>query len=127
MGAPRASLVVLLFWWAGRRDWRAGAVLAGVAAGYLPWFMYPERTMFFFYAVSFEPFLVLALVYCLGLVLGRRRPAVAPASGVLVVGLFVVAAVLVSAFFYPVWTGRADPVPAMALPDVDAVLDLGAG
>ena len=47
----------------GRRDWRAGAVLAGVAAGYLPWFMYPERTIFFFYAMSFEPFLVLALVY----------------------------------------------------------------
>ncbi|MFP5312711.1 MAG: dolichyl-phosphate-mannose--protein mannosyltransferase, partial [Actinomycetes bacterium] len=65
------ALVVLLFWWAGRRDWRAGAVLAGIAAGYLPWFLYPERTMFYFYAVSFEPFLVLALVYCLGLVLGR--------------------------------------------------------
>ncbi len=41
------SLVILLFWWAGRRDWRAGAILAGVAAGYLPWFMYPERTMFY--------------------------------------------------------------------------------
>jgi dolichyl-phosphate-mannose-protein mannosyltransferase len=65
------ALVILLFWWAGRRDWRAGAVLAAVASGYLPWFMYPERTMFFFYAVSFEPFLVLALVYCLGLVLGK--------------------------------------------------------
>ncbi len=42
------SLVVLLFWWAGRRDWRAGAILAGVGAGYLPWFLYPERTMFYF-------------------------------------------------------------------------------
>ena len=84
------SLVVLLFWWAGRRDWRAGAVLAGVAAGYLPWFLYPDRTMFFFYAVSFEPFLVLALVYCLGLVLGRRTdPPWRRRSGLYLVALFV--------------------------------------
>jgi dolichyl-phosphate-mannose--protein O-mannosyl transferase len=101
------SLVVLLFWWAGRRDWRAGAVLAGVGSGYLPWFMYPERTMFFFYAVSFEPFLVLALVYCLGLVLGKSTdPPWRRRSGLYGVVLFVVAALLISAFFYPVWTAE---------------------
>jgi dolichyl-phosphate-mannose-protein mannosyltransferase len=99
------ALVILLFWWAGRRDWRAGAVLAAVASGYLPWFMYPERTMFFFYAVSFEPFLVLALVYCLGLVLGKTTdPPWRRRSGLYGVALFLVAAVLVSSFFYPVWT-----------------------
>ena len=100
-------LGVLLFWWAGRRDWRAGAILAAVAAGYLPWFLYPERTMFFFYAVSFEPFLVLALVYCLGLVLGQRTdPPWRRRSGLYLVALFVVTAVVVSAFFYPVWTAE---------------------
>ncbi|MCA4133583.1 dolichyl-phosphate-mannose--protein mannosyltransferase [Arthrobacter sp. M4] len=102
-----ASLAVLLFWWAGRRDWRAGAILCGVAAGYLPWFMYPDRTMFFFYAISFEPFLILALVYCLGLVLGRPDdPPWRRRSGLYGVALFVVLAVVVSAFFYPVWTGE---------------------
>ncbi|MFF2316641.1 dolichyl-phosphate-mannose--protein mannosyltransferase [Arthrobacter sp. NPDC058097] len=101
------SLVILLFWWAGRRDWRAGAVLAAVGSGYLPWFMYPERTMFFFYAVSFEPFLVLALVYCLGLVLGKTTdPPWRRRSGLYGVALFVVAAVLISSFFYPVWTAE---------------------
>jgi dolichyl-phosphate-mannose-protein mannosyltransferase len=101
------SLVILLFWWAGRRDWRAGAVLAAVGSGYLPWFMYPERTMFFFYAVSFEPFLVLALVYCLGLVLGKTTdPPWRRRSGLYGVALFLVAAVLVSSFFYPVWTAE---------------------
>jgi dolichyl-phosphate-mannose-protein mannosyltransferase len=101
------SLVILLFWWAGRRDWRAGAILAAVGSGYLPWFMYPERTMFFFYAVSFEPFLVLALVYCLGLVLGKTSdPPWRRRSGLYGVALFVVAAVLVSSFFYPVWTAE---------------------
>lgn len=104
------ALVILLFWWAGRRDWRAGAILAGVAAGYLPWFMYPERTMFTFYAVSFEPFLVLALAYCLGLVLGRRSdPPWRRRSGLYLVALFVVGAVLLSAFFYPIWTAEIIP------------------
>jgi dolichyl-phosphate-mannose-protein mannosyltransferase len=103
-------LGVLLFWWAGRRDWRAGAILAGIAAGYLPWFLYPDRTMFYFYAVSFEPFLILALAYCLGLVLGKRTdPLWRRRSGLYVVALFVVTAVVVSAFFYPVWTAETIP------------------
>jgi dolichyl-phosphate-mannose-protein mannosyltransferase len=101
------ALFVVLFWWAGRRDWRAGAILAGVAAGYLPWFMYPDRTMFYFYALSFEPFLVLALVYGLGLALGKSgAPPWRRRSGLYVVGLVVVLAVLLSAFFYPVWTAE---------------------
>ncbi|SDI22740.1 dolichyl-phosphate-mannose--protein mannosyltransferase [Arthrobacter cupressi] len=101
------ALAVLLFWWAGRRDWRAGAILAGVAAGYLPWFLYPERTMFFFYALSFEPFLVLALVYGLGRILGRPGdPQWRRLSGLYLVALIVVLAVLVSAYFYPVWTAE---------------------
>ncbi len=101
------ALVILLLWWAGRRDWRAGAILAGVAAGYLPWFMYPERTMFVFYAVSFEPFLVLALTYVLGLALGRSNdPPWRRRSGLYVVGLVVMLAVIATAFFYPVLTAE---------------------
>jgi dolichyl-phosphate-mannose--protein O-mannosyl transferase len=104
------SLAVLLFWWAGRRDWRAGAILAGAGAGYLPWFLYPERTMFYFYAISFEPFLVLALVYCLGLVLGRDTdPPWRRRSGLYLVALFVAGTVLLSAFFYPVWAAEVIP------------------
>ncbi len=103
-------LLVLLFYWIGRRDWRAGAILAGVAAGYLPWFMYPERTIFFFYSIVFLPFLILALTYCLGLVLGPANAAPARRTkGVLAVGLFVTAAVAVSAFFLPVWTSQTIP------------------
>jgi dolichyl-phosphate-mannose--protein O-mannosyl transferase len=104
------ALVVLLFWWAGRRDWRAGAILAAVGAGYLPWFMYPQRTMFTFYALSFEPFLVLALTYCLGLALGRPSdPPWRRRSGLYVVAIFVAGAVLLSAFFYPIWTAEVIP------------------
>ncbi|MCQ1951036.1 MULTISPECIES: dolichyl-phosphate-mannose--protein mannosyltransferase [Arthrobacter] len=104
------SLLLVLFYWAGRRDWRAGAVLSGVAAGYLPWFAYPERTTFFFYAVSFEPFLILALVYVLGLILGR--PADSPHRrriGLLVTGCFVAGVLALSAYFLPVWTAETIP------------------
>lgn len=39
-------------------------IVAGFAAGYLPWFFFQERTVFSFYAIIFEPFLILALIYC---------------------------------------------------------------
>jgi dolichyl-phosphate-mannose--protein O-mannosyl transferase len=34
----------------------------GIAAGYLPWFFFQKRTVFTFYAIVFEPFLILAIV-----------------------------------------------------------------
>ena len=39
-------------------------IVAGMTAGYLPWFFFQERTVFAFYAIVFEPFLILAIVYC---------------------------------------------------------------
>jgi len=69
------ALGVLLVRWALGRDWRAGAILSGLLAGYLPWFLYQDRTIFSFYAVAFVPWVVLALTYVLGLLLG---PADAP-------------------------------------------------
>ena len=65
-------------WWLARRDWRAGAVLLGVAAGWLPWFwfaLHDHRTEFYFYAVTFDPFLVIAITLCLGLIIGPARAA----------------------------------------------------
>ncbi|WP_081746763.1 glycosyltransferase family 39 protein [Arthrobacter sp. H5] len=105
-----AALLVVMLYWLGRRDWRAGAILAGVAAGYLPWFFFPDRTMFFFYAIVFEPFLVLALTYVLGLLLGRTfDPPWRRRSGIVLVGGFVAVAVLLSAFFLPIWTAEVIP------------------
>jgi len=39
-------------------------IVAGIAAGYLPWFFFQERTVFSFYAIIFQPFLILAIIYC---------------------------------------------------------------
>ncbi|MGQ0847029.1 MAG: dolichyl-phosphate-mannose--protein mannosyltransferase [Sporichthyaceae bacterium] len=70
--AATLALFFVLWRWLGARDWRAGAILAGVAAGWLPWFRYSDRPIFYFYTISFLPFLILGLVLALGAVIGRR-------------------------------------------------------
>ncbi|MDT5026492.1 MAG: dolichyl-phosphate-mannose-protein mannosyltransferase [Micromonosporaceae bacterium] len=68
-GGPFFPALVGLAWFGvTRRDWRAGAIGAGAAAGILPWFYFElkHRTMYYFYALPAEPFLVMAVVYVLG-------------------------------------------------------------
>jgi dolichyl-phosphate-mannose-protein mannosyltransferase len=105
-----AAILVLLVMWAGRRDWRAGAVLAGLAAGYLPWFLFQERTIYTFYAVAFVPWVVLAVTYLIGLALG---PASAPPRrrlvGTVAAGSYVVVCVVLFFYFYPVYTAQVIP------------------
>ncbi|MFF0081936.1 dolichyl-phosphate-mannose--protein mannosyltransferase [Streptomyces canus] len=104
------ALLYLLFRWALRRDWRAGAVLCAVGAGYLPWFLYQDRTVFSFYAVVFVPYLCLAVAMTVGAVLGppgadrRRRTQGAVAAGVLV--LLIVWNFI---YFFPLYTGETIP------------------
>ena len=82
-------------------------ILAGIAAGYLPWFLYPERTTFTFYAVSFEPFLVLALRIAWAWCSDRRTdPCMAPRSGLYLVALFVSVRRAAVRVFLPVWTAE---------------------
>lgn len=68
--APIAILIALVAWII-RRDVRAGVILAGLAATWLPWFAYQERTIFTFYTIVMVPFVVLAFTYCLTLLWGR--------------------------------------------------------
>ncbi|WP_237189095.1 dolichyl-phosphate-mannose--protein mannosyltransferase [Rothia nasimurium] len=96
-----------------RRDWRFGALFAVFAVGYFPWFAYPERTMFFFYALSFEPYLVLMLAGVLGLALGRPGDSVRRRrAGLVVVGAFTVFALLLSVYYWPIWTAEVIPYDA---------------
>jgi len=110
------AVFVLLFMWALRRDWRAGAVLAGFAGGYLPWFNYQSRTIYTFYAVAFVPYVVLAVTYLLGMAIG---PATASRSrrrwGLAAAGAFVVTSVAMFAFFYPLYTAQVIPYPQWAM------------
>ncbi len=105
-----AALVILLFQWALRRDWRAGAILAGLAAGYVPWFQYQDRTIYTFYAVAFVPWVVLAVTYVLGLVLGP--PDASPrrvAWGRALAGSYVLLTVLLFIFWWPILTAQVIP------------------
>ena len=104
------GIVVLLFRWALRRDWRAGAVLAGLAGGYLPWFQYQHRTIFNFYTIAFTPWVVLSVVYVLGLILGKTSdPARRRRNGAWLAGSLVVLAVLSFWFFLPIYTAQVIP------------------
>lgn len=105
------ALLYVLWRWFFRRDWRAGAVACGVAAGWVPWFFYQERTIFLFYAVVFVPFLCLAVSMMIGAMLGpagsdeRRRTIGAVGAGVLV--LLIVWNFI---YFWPIYTGQTIPV-----------------
>lgn len=111
-GPAAVAILVLLVWWLLRRDWRAGAILAGLVATWLPWFEYQHRTIFTFYTVVMVPFVVLAVTYCLGLVWGTSsgvRGEKLPRTLLLrrlAVGVFVALAVFAFAFFYPIYTGE---------------------
>ncbi|MFE7975188.1 dolichyl-phosphate-mannose--protein mannosyltransferase [Streptomyces shenzhenensis] len=105
------ALLYVLWRWLFRRDWRAGAIACGIAAGYLPWFMYQERTIFFFYAIVFLPFLCLAVAMLIGAIIGppgstdTRRVIGASGAGVLVLLIawnFI--------YFWPLYTGTAIPI-----------------
>jgi dolichyl-phosphate-mannose--protein O-mannosyl transferase len=120
-GAESCSQEVLamgtpILWWAGliaifvaigyfiyRREKSNGLILLFLLSSYLPWLAFPERTTFFFYAIAFQPFLIL----CIGFVLSkflenevtrkvRQQYALA---GVALVALFF-------AYFYPIFVGQ---------------------
>ncbi|MFH9470557.1 dolichyl-phosphate-mannose--protein mannosyltransferase [Streptomyces clavifer] len=122
------ALLYVLWRWFFRRDWRAGAIACGVAAGWVPWFFYQERTIFLFYAVVFVPFLCLAVTMLIGALLGpaagrgtehepglstgdpageRRRTVGAVAAGVLVLLI-----VWNFVYFWPIYTGTSLPEDA---------------
>ncbi|MFF2141801.1 dolichyl-phosphate-mannose--protein mannosyltransferase [Kitasatospora sp. NPDC058190] len=105
------ALVYCLWRWAFRRDWRAGALLCGLAAGYLPWFLYQQRTIFLFYAVVFVPFLVLAVTMLVGALIGpagasRDRRIIGSTTA----GLLVLLIVWNFLYFFPLFTGQTIPL-----------------
>lgn len=115
--------------WLWRRDWRFGALLGPFAAAYLPWFLYPERTMFFFYALSFLPFVILMITGGMGLLTGRMGlaqyghtadtaqaltqtcfiPAAQAHRWRIVCWVFLGVVAALTVFFWPVWTGQTIP------------------
>ncbi|MQA77172.1 MAG: phospholipid carrier-dependent glycosyltransferase [Streptosporangiales bacterium] len=101
----------MLWLWFARRDWRASAVLVGVVVGIAPWLQYPDRTMFFFYALPALPFIVLALTVAAGWALGPQPPPGQPASnrrvgGAIAAGAYVLLVAANFLYFLPIWTAQ---------------------
>lgn len=127
--SPVSEVLLLgtpLLWWSflpamaatlwlaiARRDWRPAAILLVAAAGLLPWFYYAadaHRVMYSFYTAPAFPFMVFAVVYVLGAIIG---PAGATGDrrliGAVVAGAYVVLVVLNFAYFYALFVGQ--PLP----------------
>jgi dolichyl-phosphate-mannose--protein O-mannosyl transferase len=106
----------LVFHRTPKRDWRAGAVLLGVCAGWLPWIWFAwhdNRTEFYYYAVVFDPFLVIAIALCLGLIIGPSRGwPIRRALGAIAAGGYLVAVLLNLAYLYPILTAEVIPYSA---------------
>ncbi|UWP78833.1 phospholipid carrier-dependent glycosyltransferase [Dactylosporangium fulvum] len=104
--------LIALGWLAvARRDGRAWLIMACALAGILPWFqnMPEHRTMFYFYALPAEPFLVLAVVYVLGAIIGPARH-LRPDSdqrlvGSIIAGAYILLVAACFAYFYPIYSG----------------------
>lgn len=116
IGVAAVVFVLLVAIW--RRDWRAGFIIVGYVSLWAPWLLFWGRTIFMFYTIVFVPFVVLAVCYLIGTILGLMvptawplraweddlRPPQAPADGVAAgVGwTLAVLIVAVGVFFVPV-------------------------
>jgi dolichyl-phosphate-mannose--protein O-mannosyl transferase len=117
------ALVALVWFGIARRDWRAGAILLCVAAALLPWFYFAtqHRTMFAFYALPAEPFLILAVVYVLGAIMTPARSLATSDGGgaesgvdrrmvgAVIAGAYVLLVAICFAYFYPIYVGQVIP------------------
>ncbi len=111
--ASIATLLVCVAWWLIRRDWRPGALLLAVAVGWLPWFwfaLHDHRTEFFFYALEFEPFLIISITLCLGLIIGSTQASATRRTvGAAVAGAYLLGVLLNFAYLYPIIAGQVIP------------------
>ncbi|WP_405375330.1 MULTISPECIES: dolichyl-phosphate-mannose--protein mannosyltransferase [unclassified Microbacterium] len=113
-----------LIWWGGMaavlwlavrfvrsRHWRDGVVLLGIVATYVPWLLYPERTIFQFYTVLMLPFVILALTFALRAIAGEAHaPQHRRAVGTRIAGVILAVIVGLSVFWMPLWTAVQVPM-----------------
>jgi dolichyl-phosphate-mannose-protein mannosyltransferase len=120
------ALAGLVWFGIARRDRMAAAIGIMIAAGLLPWFWYHYdggRTMFVFYALPAMPFLVLAVVYVFGAIIGppgRASPTSLTTSllgqvpdrrlvGAVAFGVYVLLIAACFAYFHPIYVGDSIP------------------
>lgn len=103
-----AALVYIIYRYARHRERVLGLVLLGTVSLYLPWIVLSERTVFQFYVVSFQPWLILGLVLAVQQLRRRLLLTSKTLANATTIG-FVSLVFGASIFFYPVNTGMYLP------------------
>ena len=104
-----------VLWWAGvfaiavtaglfivSKDRIAAFILTGITGTYLPWFLIQGRTMFYFYAISILPFLILALIYTFNWALKYKDYRK-------YIGVFIIVVAINFIYFLPIFLGIQMP------------------
>ena len=106
---PAAAAVFgLIYLFITRKSRVGGLILLGIAAGYLPWLAFMNRTVFQFYAIAFLPWMILALVYVIRMYLHTRTAEELPRA-IRMAGGYLGLVFAVSLFFIPIWIGTWTP------------------
>ena len=91
----------------------------------MSWLPFVSRTKFDYYALEFEPFMIICIVLCLGLIIGPAAAGLPRrAIGSVVAGAYVLAVLVVFWYFYPILAGKIIPYSGLAVPHVVQRLDL---
>jgi dolichyl-phosphate-mannose--protein O-mannosyl transferase len=94
--AATLALLVTIGFWVSKRERQAEILLVVIGASYLPWFAIQERTMFSFYTIAFEPFILLTLVYVFSKIVKNQKK-IATIFGAIVLVNFL--------YFLPIFLG----------------------
>ncbi len=104
------AVVFLIMMMFVKPRWPYVAILVSYAAGYLPWLLTGRTSVYHFYVIVWLPFMFLAAALALQTLAGDAKdPRKQRTRAVNLIAGFFALAVLVSAFFYPVWTGLQIP------------------
>jgi dolichyl-phosphate-mannose--protein O-mannosyl transferase len=103
-----AALVYIIYRYVRHRERVLGLVLLGTASLYLPWIVLSERTVFQFYVVSFQPWLILGLVLVIQQLRRKQLLKSKTLANAVTIG-FVSLVFGAFVFFYPVNTGMFLP------------------
>lgn len=99
------AIAITFGYWISKREWQSGLLLLSFASGYLPWFLFQKRTMFSFYAIAFEPFVILILVYCIAKFLERPAEFKIQQRRQWLVYIFLAIIVINFLYFLPIFNG----------------------
>ena len=100
------AVIATFLGWVTQRDRTSALVLIGLVGGFVPWLFFSERTVFWFYTIAFEVWVLLAI----GLLLKRTvELSDKPERVKRWIWVFVWLCVAVSIFFLPIWWGTEIP------------------